>query len=294
MNGKLLRLACALCCAAYLMCGSPFARAEAPDAPEYRALVTEALAEFDSGHFAEARALFLHAHALNPSARTLRGLGLSSFELREYRASIEYLEQALASQVNPLQGELRTGTEQILRRAYGFVGRFTPRLEPTHARLRVDGVPLGSLPSVLLEIGMHVVTAEAQGYLSETRNLQVMGGEDTVLMMSLPAVPGAMGGVPAPLPAVSLPSANEGEASPLALSTASSGPPPQGQADDGTRPPLYKNAWLWSGVAVAVVAAVVVGSVVAANNNGDKTKVADPTSSGNSTNVVLSGLGVSL
>lgn len=294
MNAKLLRLACALFGAACLVCGSPSARADGPDAPEYRALVSEALAEFDSGHFAEARALFLHAHAINPSSRTLRGLGLSSFELREYRASIEYLEQALASQVNPLQGELRTSTEQMLRRAYAFVGRFTPRLEPTHARLRVDGVPLGSLPSVLLDIGMHVVVAEAHGYLSETRNLQVMGGEDVLLMMSLPAVPGAVAGAPAALPAVSLPSASAPGPSLVAVSSPANAREAEGRADDGPRPPLYKNAWLWSGVGAAVVAAVVVASVVAANNNGDKTRVGDATGSGNNSGVVINGLGVSL
>lgn len=293
MNAKLLRLACALLGAACLVCGSSSARADAPDAPEYRALVSEALAEFDSGHFAEARALFLHAHAINPSSRTLRGLGLSSFELREYRATIEYLEQALASQVNPLQGELRTSTEQMLRRAYAFVGRFTPRLEPTHARLRIDGSPLGSLPFVLLDIGMHVVVAEAHGYLSETRNLQVMGGEDTLLMMSLPPVPSPVV-AGAALPAVSLPQAGEREPSVLAVSSPSSGLQSQGRADDDPKPPLYRNPWLWSGVAAAVVAAVVVGSVVAAKNNGDKTEVEDPALSKNHKGVILSGLGVSL
>lgn len=291
MNAKLLRLARASLCAACLLCGLPSARAEGPEAPEYRALVSEALAEFDSGHFAEARALFLHAHALNPSARTLRGLGLSSFELREYRASIEYLEQALASQINPLQGELRTGTEQILRRAYAFVGRFTPRLEPSHARLRIDGVPLGSLPSVLLDIGMHVVVAEAHGYMSETRNLQVMGGEDVVLMMSLPPVPGAVGSAPGGLPAVAL---SEPEPSLVAVTSPASALQSEGKADDGARRPLYRNAWLWSGVAMAVVAAVVVGSVVAAKNNGDDTEVGPLDRTKNDTGAVLSGLGVSL
>jgi hypothetical protein len=294
MNWKLLQLACALSCAACLVCWSDSARAEGADAPDYRALVSEALAEFDSGHFAEARALFLHAHAINPSARTLRGLGLSSFELREYRASIEYLEQALASQINPLQGELRTGTEQILRRAYAFVGRFTPRLEPAHARLRIDGVPLGSVPSVLLDIGMHVVAADAQGYLSETRNLQVMGGEDMLLMMSLPPVPGPIAAAPAGLPAVSLPQTGEIEPSTFAVSSSASGLQAQGRHDDGTRRPLYRNPWLWSGVAVAVVAAVVVGSVVGANNKDDKPKVEHATVSGNGPGLILTGLGASL
>jgi hypothetical protein len=146
------------------------------------------------------------------------------------------------------------------------------------------------LPSVLLDIGMHVVVAEAHGYLSETRNLQVMGGEDVVLMMSLPPVPGA----PGTLPAVSLPSASEPGPSIVAVSSPANAQEAQGRADDGPKRPLYKNAWLWSGVGVAVVAAVVVASVVAANNNGDKSKVGEPSASGNSAGYVFHGLWGSL
>lgn len=303
MNAKLLELARAswraawpVCCVACLaVCFVCQAHAQSKvDPPEYRELVSEALAEFDAGHFEEARALFLHAHSLNPSARTLRGLGLASFELRAYRAAIEYLEQALASQLNPLQDALRTSTEGVLRRAYLFVGRFTPRLEPANARLRIDGVTIGSPPPVLLDIGAHVVAVDAQGYLSETRNLQVLGGEDVLLMMSLLPAPGAIATLPAAQPSVALPPAEERPPPVVAVSSPGSALDGADHADTKQERPLYRNPWLWSGVALATVAAVVAGSVVAANNNGDKTKVDDPTLSGNSPGVVLHGLGGAL
>ena len=113
-SARAAQLLCTIACLAVCFVAQAQAQSKAEPA-EYRALVSEALAEFDAGHFEEARALFLHAHALNPSARTLRGLGLASFELRAYRATIEYLEQALASQLNPLEEALRTSTEHVLR-----------------------------------------------------------------------------------------------------------------------------------------------------------------------------------
>jgi hypothetical protein len=303
MNAKLLGLARASWRAArpvsfvacLLVCFVFHAHAQGKvDPSEYRALVSEALAEFDAGHFEEARALFLHAHSLNPSARTLRGLGLASFELRAYRAAIEYLEQALASPLNPLQDTLRTSTENVLRRAYLFVGRFTPRLEPATARLRVDGLSVGSPPPILLDIGAHVVAVDAPGYLSETRNLQVLGGEDVLLMMSLLPAPASISTAPAPLPAVGLASAADRPLPVVAVSSPGSALDAPGHADTKAERPLYRNPWLWSGVAVVAVAAVVAGSVVAANNNADKTKVGETTLSGNSTGVVLHGLGGSL
>jgi tetratricopeptide (TPR) repeat protein len=237
---------------------------ESVDAPEYRALVAEALAEFDAGHFAEARALFLHAHSVNPSARTLRGVGLSSFELREYRATIEYLEQALGSLENPLQDELRASTEAVLRRAYGFVGRYTVELQPPGARLRVDGMPSVSAPVLLLEIGSHVITVEAQGHVSETRTLHVLGGEREPLQLSL--TPSA---APLPSPAVAaLPPVRDTEVPAGAEAARLRVADPAAHDDSARQRPLLRSAWLWTGVAAAVVSASVVGSLIAHQRHG--------------------------
>src|SRR6185312_15422136 len=51
---------------------------------EYAKTIENAVLEFDSGNWPEARVLFEQAHALRPSARTLRGMGKVSFELKEY------------------------------------------------------------------------------------------------------------------------------------------------------------------------------------------------------------------
>ncbi|HEX5660124.1 MAG TPA: tetratricopeptide repeat protein [Polyangiales bacterium] len=213
--------------------------------PEYRALVSEALSEFDAGRYSEARALFLRAHTLLPSARTLRGLGLASFELRQYGAAIEYLQRALAAQSRPLTGELKLTTENVLKRSFDFVGRYTPQLEPASARLHVDGASVDPAALLILDIGSHVVTADAADYLAETRPLQVLGGEEQVLPFLLTRVaPMVVAAPPAPGPRVELTS-----------------PSPVQRADVAAKRPLYRNPWLWTGVA-AVAAAVVIAVTV--------------------------------
>ena len=54
----------------------------AAQAEPYQDVVREGIHEFTAGNFVEARTLFERAHALKPSARTFRGLGLISYELK--------------------------------------------------------------------------------------------------------------------------------------------------------------------------------------------------------------------
>jgi len=277
-----VRLALILACATQLslwLCSG--ARADEPPtdpSPAYRLLVSEALSEFEAGRFAESRALFLRAHALSPSARTLRGLGLASFELREYPMALTYLEQALASEVNPLEGELRTQTSALLERAHTFVGRYHLTLEPEDASLRVDGVPTEPTPRLVLDIGSHVLEAEAEGHEPLTRMVRVMGGEEGPLRIRLVRERGPLA-QPTPLAA-------PGSSEPVSTSLA---PAASSRADDESGRKLYKNPWLWTGVAVAVVAAGTVAGVLA--TRGDERELESPTLTGNTpSGAVISAL----
>jgi hypothetical protein len=54
----------------------------------YRETIAEALEEYQAQNYLEAYALFARAHALWPSARTFRGLGVVSFELHRYSEKV--------------------------------------------------------------------------------------------------------------------------------------------------------------------------------------------------------------
>ena len=153
----------------------------------YRATVDEALREFAERNFEESRSLFARAHALYPNARTQRGLGFAEFELRNYGECIAQLEAALRSSVKPLEGELRSDTEQLLARARNFVARIFVELTPASGRLAVDGiiVPPGNGNQLVLQVGEHTLEAQALGFQSEKRHLRVVGGVDQTLTIVL-------------------------------------------------------------------------------------------------------------
>src|SRR5688572_29305605 len=87
-----------------LLAAAPAAAQDAPPAG-YRAVIDEAIAESGASRWEEARALFRRAHGMYPNARTLRGIGMSSFELRDYVGAYRALGEALASTVQPLTAE---------------------------------------------------------------------------------------------------------------------------------------------------------------------------------------------
>lgn len=201
-------------------------RADEPGEPEgYRAVVAEAVRELSEGHPEEARALFLRAHALFPNARTHRGIGIVEFELRNYVASVAQLEAALASRVRPLDEPLRREVEQLLARARGFVASVRIETRPSASALLLDGQPAG--PSLVLEIGEHVIEARARGHAPERRKLSVRGGETQIIQIEF--------------------------ITPVAPAREADAPPRR----------WTKRPWLWVGLGV-VVAGATVGAVVAA------------------------------
>lgn len=164
---------------------------------EYRPTIELALTEYRSGSFEEALAQFRRAHALMPNARTSRGIGMADFELRNYADSIRALQQALASQVRPLEGELRAETEALLARAMGYVARVTLEVQPATATVVVDGVVVateGGQP-LLLRVGDHVLEFRAEGRVPERRNLHISGGQQLTMSVVLSEPATAQAGV---------------------------------------------------------------------------------------------------
>jgi tetratricopeptide (TPR) repeat protein len=166
---------------AMALCAGAAAQSQADAEPaDYRALVDEAVLEFSERNFDESRSLFARAHELYPNARTLRGLGFAAYELRRYAECIERLEAALRSTVKPLEGQLRSDTEQLLARARNFVARVFVELKPASARLSVDGNEVELSPGVplVLQVGEHTLEVRARGFQRERRSIHVNGGED--------------------------------------------------------------------------------------------------------------------
>jgi hypothetical protein len=158
--------------------------AVAAEPPEYRAAIDEAVVAFANQDWPAARVAFARAHSLSPSARTLRGLGLSLFYLRDYAGARVAIEQALLDARKPLSPEQRDELERFLRSAKLETGRYELRIDPANARATIDAMQVVS-HVVVLPRGAHDMQVTADGYVTQRTVLDVKGGEDTVLVLGL-------------------------------------------------------------------------------------------------------------
>jgi hypothetical protein len=238
---------------------------------EYHVLVDEALREYGSGHYEEARALFLRAHALQPSARTHRGIGLAEYELRNYPECITQLEAALGSTERPLTGTVRSTTQDVLTRAHRYVAYVAVRTTPADAQLTLDRVPVSVAPNVplLLRVGEHLIEARADGYLPASRVITVLGGAD--LSVALALAPIAVASPPAQ---VAGPMLEPPPAAPVAATADAVPTREQGQRDGATQS-WRRNPWLWGAVGVVVVGAAVGGGIAMARSGGSGSSAPD-------------------
>ncbi|HJL26697.1 MAG TPA: hypothetical protein RMH80_31045, partial [Polyangiaceae bacterium LLY-WYZ-15_(1-7)] len=97
----------------------------------------------------------------------------------------------------------RAETEELLARTETFLGRFRFVVEPEDAELTIDlRVPEPEPDgTVLLDVGEHVVAAQAEGHLPTDRRIVVAGGEEETITLALePEAPPADGTPPPPPP----------------------------------------------------------------------------------------------
>ena len=172
-----------------------------PDAvedPAYRRLIKEGLSEYDARHFDEARSLFQRAHELNPNARTYRGIGMASFELRDYVSAVHNLSAAIRELRKPLSVDQKKHAQDLLDRSRMFVDVYTLLVSPKNARVLIDGrVPEYDVDgTVVLGFGQHALEASAQGYAIRALPINVRGGEKKELSVSLEKLGGVSKGNP--------------------------------------------------------------------------------------------------
>ncbi|HEX7477117.1 MAG TPA: hypothetical protein VF331_04885 [Polyangiales bacterium] len=192
--------ACFACASVGMLVAAPsVARAEPSD---YDHFINDALQAFDAGRWAEARTLFRRAHELEPTARTLRTIGMCSFNLGDYADALRSFDAALAETRKPLTGEQRGQLQELSERSSQKLGRFRLQLSPETATVRVDTAEAVLLTNkeLLLEPGKHDVAASADGYATEHREVVVEAGDRATLQLYLNLQPTAA--VSAALPLV--------------------------------------------------------------------------------------------
>jgi len=239
----------------------------------YAELIEGALREYRAHRFHEARSLFAKAHAVFPNARTLRGLGLVEFELRNYVESAALLQRALNERERALSGSLRVETEQLWQRADGFLARFEIRSDQALS-ISVDGVlrEHAQDEALTVAVGDHLFELSSPGYVAQRRMIRVRGGEREPLEVALE--PFAVSPVAAARTDLRSPAQAPRAATP-SEAAGSFQVQPGPRRDDRAR--WYKNKWLWTGViAVSAAAAVGLGFGLTANQGRTSDPISAP------------------
>ncbi len=199
--------------------------------------IKDGVAEYDARHFEEALGYFRRAHHLNPNARTFRGIGMTSFELRDYVTAARNLTAALMDQRKPLSAEQRKEAQDLLERCRMFVAVYTLKLSPSDAQVTVDANAPDFDPdgTLMLGLGPHVIEAQAKGYVKRSLSIQVRGGERKQLWLTLEPT------------------------TTVAPVSAAADPPPTELVSTQANPPPPSNrtalTWLWAGGGAALIAA---------------------------------------
>jgi hypothetical protein len=220
------------------------------DSPAYTEAVTAGVAEFEEKNFLEARARFSRAHALYPNARTLRALGMVSFELKSYVESVRYLSQALGSMERRLEGDKRRQTEKLLESARGYIAQITLQIA-SDTRVNVDAseTDLSSGSELLLDVGDHTLEFSAKGRIADKRTITVHGGEQEMLRVQLAAL--------------------------------SKNNVPPASVDERTEERrAYKSPWLWTALGIVVAGAAVGTAVALTRDDGGNQAPPSKSSSG--------------
>jgi len=223
-------------------------------------LVKDALVEFEGGHWIEAYNFFKKAHATSPSARTLRGMGMTSYEMGEYARALEELNAARASSDRPLTPAQIEQVDGLIRRSSLLVGTLEIAVSPETAAVLVNGERTDKR-KVVLPVGRVTVRAKQQGYTAEQEVVNVEGGQSYTVHLTLN-----------PLASTPL------ESAPVATTPETTEPQEPGSSDLVAEGPsddsdsLIASPWLWVGVGLAVVGGVV-ATIVLAGGDGDDGEV---------------------
>jgi hypothetical protein len=178
----------------------------------------------------------------------LRGIGMTSFELRDYVEATHSLAAALHEERRPLTDDQRRQVEGLLARAETFVGHFPLQIRPAAAELLVDGQPAVREPdgSLLLGFGHHRIAARcaACSPTEKVVEVDVAGGEHSEIEIVFAAEAETAA---ASLSPILSPTLGGGAAPPLGdqpVATASGAAP-----------------WWWGGAAVAGALGATVGAL---------------------------------
>ncbi len=172
---------------------APTSSAVPPPAPEPTDLARRHFRNgvklYQDTNYAGALAEFEAAYELKPGPSSLQNMALCQKALFRYGEAADTLRLLLERHAAELSADEQKAMHAAIDELDGLVGSLVIRVQPPHARVALDGQPIGPEQQgkrLRANVGEHTVVAEAPGYARVSRTLRVASGQqDVPLELSL-------------------------------------------------------------------------------------------------------------
>jgi len=182
-----LRAALSAALLAVTLAGGARAQPSDPAPPTVDAATEQARAHFKTGtklyrdgNYAGALAEFEAAYALKPGPGSLQNIALSQKALFRYGEAADSLTRLLLRHETELSAAEIAAARVARDELKTLVGSIRLVVTPPDARVTLDGQPLTAAErasSLRVNVGEHVIVAEAPGYARFSRAIRVAGGQ---------------------------------------------------------------------------------------------------------------------
>ncbi len=161
-----------------LLCFSAASVSAQDDTARARAAFTNGVEAYESGNYQHALEQFQSAYRLRPHPSVRINMANCYEQLNRPVEAIEHYERFLADSENVDEtkaAEVRGSIERLRRQ----VGEIFVRVQPDGAMVSIDNAESRRAPildSIALPAGAHTVTVEMEGFRTERREINVVGG----------------------------------------------------------------------------------------------------------------------
>jgi tetratricopeptide (TPR) repeat protein len=143
---------------------------------------------YHSGDYRAALIAFKRAHETAPHFSVLYNLGQASAELKDYVSALDSFERYLKEGADDVPSERRTQVEAEIAKLRGYVASISLAVNVEGAEVLVDDVLVGKTPlgrALVVGAGRRKIAISKAGYDSVQRFVDVAGGDETDLELTL-------------------------------------------------------------------------------------------------------------
>ncbi len=143
---------------------------------------------YEEGNFRAALIEFRRANQLAPNWRTLFNIGQVQYQLRNYPAAINAFDEYLSAGGNKIDPARRTVVENDLTKLRKRVATVMVNVNVAGAEVRIDDEVVGTAPlanAIVVSAGRLHITVSKADYISKTKVLDVAGGDNTEIDITL-------------------------------------------------------------------------------------------------------------